>query len=109
MTEINTIDAQTLAARLEQGATALFLLDVREENEYAHSNIDGATLVPLGQIPQRLAEIPRDVPIVAYCHHGRRSERALQYLATQGYGDLCNLTGGIDAWAVTVDPSMPRY
>lgn len=105
---IKTVDAQGLADQLEAGHT-VFLLDVREQGEWETCQITGNTLIPLGQIPDRMAEIPKDVPIVAYCHHGRRSERALQFLAQHGYADLTNLTGGIDAWAVAVDPNMARY
>lgn len=107
------IDATSLQHMLdeqqsEQGKT-IFLLDVREENEYLLCHINGATLIPLGQIPQRLDEIPKDAEIVAYCHHGRRSEMALRFLQANGYDNMVNLQGGIDAWAVLVDPTMTRY
>jgi len=105
---IDTVEALALAAELD-GDADLFLLDVREPGEWDTCQIPGNVLIPLGQIPQRLAEIPKDKPIVAYCHHGRRSERALQFLQQHGYGNLRNLTGGIDAWASQVDPAMTRY
>lgn len=102
------IDAQTLHDELQQGKQ-IFLLDVREESEWNACQIPGNTLIPLGQIPQRMNEIPQDAEIVAYCHHGGRSERALRFLAGNGYENITNLQGGIDAWAVLVDPTMPRY
>lgn len=105
---IGAIDAAALAAELEAGKD-VFLLDVREQGEWQTCQIPGNTLIPLGQIPARLGEIPKDRRIVAYCHHGGRSGRALQYLEQQGFSDLTNLTGGIDAWAIAVDPEMTRY
>jgi rhodanese-related sulfurtransferase len=108
LTVIPEISAQELAVKLEAGE-ALFLLDVREQNEADFAKIENSTLIPLGQIPQRLDEIPKDQPIIAYCHHGRRSERALQFLKSQGFNDVLNMTGGIDAWSVSVDPEVPRY
>lgn len=110
---MKTIDVTTLQQALAQQSSAqekkIFLLDVREENEYLLCHVDGATLIPLGQIPQRLDEIPKDAEIVAYCHHGRRSEMALRFLQANGYDNIVNMQGGIDAWAVLVDPTMTRY
>lgn len=108
MSGIGTISATELAAILDQGDD-IFLLDVREQGEWDTCSIPGNILISLGQIPGRLNEIPKDKLIVAYCHHGRRSERALQFLQQQGFGQLRNLQGGIDAWAIAVDPGMTRY
>ena len=85
------------------------LLDVREANELASASIPGATWIPMGEIPARIGELPRDKPIVCMCHHGARSERVAQFLAANGYAEAVNLEGGIDAWSVAVDPSVPRY
>jgi adenylyltransferase/sulfurtransferase len=87
------------------------LVDVRELDEWKTVKIDGAELVPLSQFQQQ-ATAKLDDPdekIVLYCHHGMRSARAQGYLKSQGYTDVLNLTGGIDAWALQVDPAMKRY
>lgn len=85
------------------------LLDVREPHEHAIARIEGATLVPLRTVPSRAAELPRDRTIVVYCHHGMRSRMAGEFLVDQGFADVVNLAGGIDAWSAEVDPSVPRY
>lgn len=85
-----------------------FLLDVREQHEYDYSNI-GGTLIPLGTLPSRLQEVPKDKEIVVMCHHGMRSDYAANMLRSNGFKNVRNLTGGIDAWTATVDPKTPRY
>lgn len=102
------IDVNELADMKRSGET-FFLLDVREPHEADLAVIEGSTLIPLGQVPTRLDEIPKDMPVVAYCHHGGRSQRALQYLQTQGFTDLANVVGGVDQWAEQIDPDMARY
>ncbi|HVS03514.1 MAG TPA: molybdopterin-synthase adenylyltransferase MoeB [Thermoanaerobaculia bacterium] len=86
----------------------LQLLDVREPFEQAICSLQGARRVPLRQLPQRLAELDRQRPLVAYCHHGIRSARAVELLRREGFQAI-NLAGGIDAWSRQVDPSLPRY
>jgi len=85
-----------------------FLLDVREPEEYALARIDGAVLIPLGELPGKLDALPKDVPVVVMCHHGVRSAHAVHHLRAAGV-DALNLTGGIDAWSRDVDPSVPGY
>ena len=85
------------------------LLDVREPDELATASIPWATAIPMGQIPTRMEELPRDRPIVVMCHHGGRSDRVTQFLNANGYDNAVNLDGGIDAWSLTIDPSVPRY
>jgi rhodanese-related sulfurtransferase len=102
------ISAQDLADKRDAGEE-FFLLDVREQSEADFCKIEGSTLIPLGQIPMRFNEIPKNQPIIAYCHHGRRSDQALQFLKSQGFTDVLNLLGGIDAWSVDVDGDVPRY
>jgi adenylyltransferase/sulfurtransferase len=102
-------DPETVRALLASKGDAVFLLDVREPHEWAIAHIAGASLVPLRTIPARVQDIPRDRTVVVYCHHGMRSRMAGEYLVDQGYGDVVNLAGGIDAWSATVDPSLPRY
>ncbi len=85
------------------------LLDVREPWEYEAARIAGAQLVPLREVASRIAEIDGARDIVAICHHGGRSLQAAMFLEKQGFKRVHNLTGGIDAWSRTVDPSVPTY
>lgn len=89
------------------------LLDVREPWEFqlAAIRIDGATTLnlPMGQIPQRLAELDPAQPILCICHHGMRSAQVVAFLERAGFDSVYNLAGGIDAWSTGVDPSVPRY
>jgi len=87
----------------------LVLLDVREPHEYEIARIDGARLIPLSELPGRLAEIDGRAEIVTHCHHGARSLRALELLKGAGFAHVRSLQGGIDAWSVDVDPAVPRY
>ncbi|NIQ07323.1 MAG: molybdopterin-synthase adenylyltransferase MoeB [Candidatus Korarchaeota archaeon] len=85
------------------------LVDVREYHEYDIANIEGSVLIPLGEVADRLDELNPDDEIVVHCHHGGRSMKATQYLIDQGFKNVKNLAGGIDAWAEKYDPDMPRY
>jgi rhodanese-related sulfurtransferase len=87
----------------------IFLLDVREPNEFQIGRIPGSTLIPLGEVPQRVAEIPRDKEIIVHCKMGGRSARAADYLRQQGYTKVKNLKGGILDWSDKIDPSVPKY
>ncbi|MEO5928939.1 MAG: rhodanese-like domain-containing protein [Candidatus Kapaibacterium sp.] len=85
------------------------LLDVREPWEFALASLDGSTLIPLGQLADRAEdELPMGTPIVAYCHHGIRSINACAVLASLGYGELFNLSGGIDRYSMELG-TVPRY
>ena len=77
----------------------LFLLDVRTLGEYQQARLDGARLIPIDQLVKRLAELPRNRPILVYCAVGSRSAQVVNYLARRGYPELYNLSGGIYAWA----------
>jgi rhodanese-related sulfurtransferase len=94
-------------------AAAPILLDVREPWEFLLARIErpGAELrhIPMGAVPPRLAELPRTQPIVCICHHGVRSAQVVAFLLQQGWHEVYNLAGGIDAWSTQVDPSVPRY
>ena len=85
------------------------LLDVREPDELATAAVDGATVIAMGEIPQRFGELPHDVPIVVMCHGGTRSGRVTAFLNANGYPNAVNLAGGIDAWSESIDPAVPRY
>ena len=102
------IDVHQLHAWREEGRE-LVLIDVREEREYALCRIDGAELIPLGQLPMRIDDLDKDALTVVHCHHGPRSTRAVHYLRTQGVEKATNLAGGIDAWSQEIDPAVPRY
>jgi len=85
------------------------VIDVREPHEYEIAHIDGAVLIPLSELPTRLGEFDGHREIVTHCHHGARSLKALEILKAAGFSKVRSLRGGIDAWAVNVDPSLPRY
>ncbi|QPF74492.1 sulfurtransferase [Roseateles sp. DAIF2] len=88
------------------------LLDVREPWEAQTASIRTAgeqRLIPMGQIPARAGELDPAQPIVVYCHHGMRSLQVVAFLERQGFESVYNLAGGIDAWSLEVDPSVPRY
>ncbi len=87
----------------------VLILDVRGRGESEICRIDGAVLIPLGQLAARLGEVETDVPIVTLCHTGVRSMRALEILRASGFSDVKNLRGGIDAWAAEIETKMARY
>ena len=87
------------------------LLDCREPDEHALARIEGAMLIPMKEIPERLAELEpwRDGSIIVHCHHGMRSLRVVGFLRERGFPRARSMRGGIDAWSVEVDPTVPRY
>jgi rhodanese-related sulfurtransferase len=103
-----TISPNELKASLAKG-DKLVLVDVREEWEYSLAKLDGSILIPLGTLPKSLAQLNRDSEIIAICHHGMRSADATNFLIQQGFPNVKNLVGGIDAWSVQVDGTVPRY
>ena len=105
--KIPEITATQLARETKEGE--IFLLDVREPHEFKLCKIPGAHLIPLQQLPERLAEIDGTKPIVAYCRTGVRSAKAIALLQSAGFTSAKNLRGGIHAWADEVDPSIPKY
>jgi molybdopterin/thiamine biosynthesis adenylyltransferase/rhodanese-related sulfurtransferase len=94
--------------RLQREGRAITLLDVRQPYERQLANIEGM-FIPLNELEHRFREIGADQEIVVYCHSGFRSARAVEFLKRQGYRHVKNLRGGIDAWSVEIDPSVPRY
>ncbi len=104
------IDCKSVKARLDAGDDFL-LLDCREQDEYNTVHIEQALLLPMSQTVERVAELEphRNREIVVHCHHGGRSLRVTNWLRQQGFTSVQNMTGGIDAWSVEVDPSLPRY
>jgi molybdopterin/thiamine biosynthesis adenylyltransferase/rhodanese-related sulfurtransferase len=95
--------------RKRDAREAIQLIDVREPFEFEIARIDGAKLIPLGQLANRLHELKRNGHTVVHCHTGMRSAQAVQMLRETGFTNVYNLEGGIDAWANEIDPAMQKY
>jgi rhodanese-related sulfurtransferase len=104
------IEPSEVEAMMQRGEDFL-LVDVRQPGEYETASIRGAVLIPLGELPNRLAELEpyRDRRIVIHCHHGVRSMRAVMGLRQQGFAGVQSLAGGIDLWSQKIDPDVPQY
>jgi adenylyltransferase/sulfurtransferase len=105
---VATISVQEFKRKIDNNEP-LFVLDVREPAEYEIARMENSTLIPLRDLPERLSEVDRTKPIVAFCHKGVRSVLAVDLLQDAGFENVSSLDGGIDAWASEVDPTMPRY
>jgi adenylyltransferase/sulfurtransferase len=103
------ITAEELRREMQEKGSDLVLIDVREPHEWDIAHIEGARLIPLGQLPERLGELDGHAEIVTHCHHGARSMKALQLLKGAGFNRVRSLAGGIDAWADRIEVGMPRY
>jgi rhodanese-related sulfurtransferase len=95
--KVPTVDVTEARRRLDQEPKP-FILDVREPWEYATGHLPGAHLVPLGDLERRLADVPKDRPILAVCQVGARSLAAAAFLIAAGYPDVTNVDGGTTAW-----------
>ena len=104
----STVTPAELAAALAAGER-IKLIDVREPAEWQINRIEGAELIPLGELPAHLADLPQTEQLVAYCKTGQRSAEALALLKQSGFSTARHLGGGIVAWGRTVDPSIPQY
>jgi len=93
----------------DAGRTPPVLLDVREPWEYEYCHLAGSRHLPMHTVPARLAELDPEAEVVVVCHHGGRSMQSAVFLEHHGYRSIHNLTGGIHAWAINIDPAMPRY
>jgi rhodanese-related sulfurtransferase len=103
------ITATELKKRLDAG-DQIQLIDVRQPDEYAFAKIEGAKLIPLGEVLSRMDEIDPEKETVVHCKMGGRSARAIEALERSGFkGKLTNLTGGITAWSNEVDSKVPKY
>jgi adenylyltransferase/sulfurtransferase len=103
------ITAEELRREMNEKGENLVVVDVREPHEWDIAHIEGARLIPLGQLPERLSELDGHAEIVTHCHRGVRSMKALEILKGAGYGKVRSLAGGIDAWAERVERGMARY
>ena len=104
---IHQRSAAEVKGMIESGVPFQFV-DVRTEQEYAIARIDGARLLDQAYHDELLA-MERETPMVFHCHLGVRSQQAAEYFRQHGFRNLSNLVGGIEAWSVAVDPSVPRY
>jgi len=103
---------QMTAKELKQAIEAnsdLVLLDVREPFEFNYAHIPGSRLIPLNQLPKRIAELDAGKDVVVICHHGMRSMQAANFLLHAGFQRVGNLQGGVDAWSLDCDSSIRRY
>lgn len=89
--------------------TPFVLLDVRDPQERALAALPDTLDLPMREVPERMAEIPRDQPVVVLCHYGERSARVAQFLGGNGFENVYNLDGGIDAYSEAIDARIPRY
>ena len=106
--EEGQISVAELAAKLQRG-DGLVLVDVREPHELEISHLPDARLIPLGELPTRMAELDASAQIVLFCRTGSRSGRALEMLRAAGYTQARHLAGGINAWAREIDPGVAVY
>ncbi len=106
---MRNLTAEQLKDYLETADPKPVLLDVREPWEYKVAHLSDSILIPMRQLPSSLNALDPNQEIVVICHHGMRSCSVARYLEQNEYQNVINLQGGIDAWAKTVDPSMPKY
>jgi rhodanese-related sulfurtransferase len=96
-------------ARMHDAAEDFLLLDVREPDEIKIASIPWATVIPMGEVPARVGELPKGKPIAVLCLVGGRSGRVTEYLNENGFPEAVNVAGGIRAWSAEIDPSVPTY
>lgn len=104
------VDCQTVSRKLSSGESFL-LLDCREAEEHQTVHISAAKLLPMSQLEARVGELKdhKDGEIIVHCHHGGRSLRVAKFLRAQGFAKVASMAGGIDQWAVEIDPKLARY
>jgi rhodanese-related sulfurtransferase len=94
---------------LEQTQSSPQLVDVREPWEFKLCQLPGSVLIPLGKLHQNMDQLDPGRETVVICHHGIRSRQAGMYLERNGFSNVINLSGGVDAWALEIDPNMNIY
>ena len=104
-----SISPTDAAERVRSADGKVVLLDCRTNEEVEFTRIDGSLHVPMHEIPHRLEDIDRDAHIIVYCHHGVRSQQVAAFLRDRDFSKVQSMTGGIDAWSLQVDSSLPRY
>ncbi|MGD0788039.1 MAG: rhodanese-like domain-containing protein [Terracidiphilus sp.] len=104
---IPQLTVKELKRRIDAGEDA-YILDVREPYEYRIANL-GGQLIPLNDVPNRLAEIDRGREVIVQCRSGSRSQRVAEFLKLAGYPRVVNLAGGILAWSDEIDPKLQKY
>ncbi len=97
------------AYRLVKNSPGVKIIDVREPFERDICSVAGADPIPMRQIPENMPTLPRDQHLLLLCHHGGRSMRVTQFLRAQGFENVTNIAGGIDAWASEIEPGMAKY
>jgi adenylyltransferase/sulfurtransferase len=108
MDGVGEVTVEEVKQRLDKRED-LFILDVRNPEEFQICRIPGSTLIPLGELARRHHELNRDRELIVHCKSGMRSQKAAAFLRAQGFRHVRNLSGGIMAWAGSIDPTMPRY
>jgi rhodanese-related sulfurtransferase len=106
---VEELEPAEVEEKLRTDPEVYLLLDVREEDEREAARIEPSVHIPMNEVPSRLHDLPTDRRIIIYCHHGSRSAMVAGYLEAQGFDRVANLTGGIEAWSLTVDRKVPRY
>ncbi|MFQ5509383.1 MAG: rhodanese-like domain-containing protein [Leptospirillia bacterium] len=101
-------DCREVKSAIDDGAD-IVLLDVREPEERGFCAIEGSMHIPMASIPHHMQKLDAEREIVVVCHHGARSLQVANYLRANGFDKVYNMSGGIDAWSLTVDPQIPRY
>lgn len=105
---VNEISVSQLKSLLDSGEAPV-LLDVREQWECGICQLEDAIVIPMNDIPNRIDELNKDAAIVTICHHGMRSQNVAFYLEKNGFDNITNLIGGMDAWAREIDTNMATY
>lgn len=105
---MNSLTPENLQEKLNDG-TQPILIDVREDWEFETCHIEGSRHLPMSQVVAAMDTLDKEAETVVICHHGTRSQQVAQYLESQGFKNIHNLEGGIDAWAKTIDPDMAQY
>lgn len=110
MPNVAQYTVEALSERIKSGETPT-VLDVRNPDELAIASLEGTINIPMPAIGQRVSELDslKNQEIIVMCHHGGRSQRVAEFLVNQGFTNVKNLTGGIHAWSLKIDPSVPTY
>lgn len=106
---VKSVSPKEVASLLSTPKSSVVLLDVREDDERESARIEPSIHIPMRQVADHLDELPREGTLVVYCHHGGRSATVAAHLESEGFTNVANLIGGIDAWSKFVDPKVPRY